>query len=87
MECIIEKFPRWQAEIEQLFQENADFQELCQDYEEVSCLLATLAASAEPHSETIEGYQTLLKELDVEIMEALQARFQHTEPPEHDSAT
>lgn len=41
MEWIIEKLPGWQAEIELLFKENADSQELCQDYEEVSCLLAT----------------------------------------------
>ena len=87
MDRVLEQFPKWQSEIEQLHQENADFQEMCQDYEEVCSLVATWTAPADVYPATIEGYRTLLKDLEAEIMEALQAHFRQIESPEQDSAT
>ena len=82
MQRILEQFPMWQSEIEQLFQEDADFQEMCQDYEEVLTLLANWTDSSDIYRGTIDANRTLLKDLEAEILEALQARFQQVEPPE-----
>jgi uncharacterized protein YdcH (DUF465 family) len=87
MEPICEQFPAWQSEIEHLYQENADFREMCEDYEQVRCLLSTWTVPTEVNPATIDEYRTLLKELEAEITEALQARFQSVELPEQDSAT
>ena len=77
MEQLFEQFSKWQPEIEQLFQKNTDFQEICQDYEEVLSLLATWTAPANANPATIQGYRELLNSLEAEIMDCLQARFQH----------
>ena len=87
MERILEQFPMWQSEIEQLFQENVDFQEMCQDFEEVRCLLTTWTTPTDVKPATIDEYQALLKDLKAEILEALQARFQLVELTEEDAAT
>lgn len=79
MERIFNQFPRWQREIEQLHQENADFQETCRDYEELHSLLAIWTAPTGADPATLDGYRTLLKALEAEILECLQARFQHIE--------
>ncbi len=79
MERIFEQFSRWQSEIEQLYQENLDFQETCQDFEELLGLLAAWATPPDANSATLEGYRSLLKALEAEIMAYLQARFRHIE--------
>ena len=84
MDSISKQFPAWQSKIEQLYQENADFQEACRDYEEVHSLLANWTSTTQVHPAIIDEYRTLLKELEVEIVEALQARFQPVEPPDED---
>ena len=87
MELINKQFPAWQSKIEQLYQENEDFQEMCQDYEEVRSLLTTWTTATEVNPSIIDEYRTLLKELEAEIMEALQTRFQPAELPEQDTAS
>ena len=87
MERVFERFPRWQPEIEQLYQENADFQEICQDYEELLSLLATSTAPLDANLATIDGYRALLNALEAEMIEVLQARFPHVGLPESDQAS
>jgi hypothetical protein len=84
LEHICEQFPQWRSEIEQLHLENEDFQEVCQDYTKVRDLLAAWAAPPDAYPATIEGYRTVLVELEAEIVEALQARFGQLEPPQED---
>lgn len=48
---------------------------MCRDYEEVHSLLAAWTASTDVKQATIEAYKILLKDLKVEIMEALQANI------------
>jgi hypothetical protein len=76
MDSINKQFPAWQKQIEQLYQENEVFQEMCQDYEEVRSLLETWTASNEINPVIIDEYRTLLKELEAEIIETLHTRFQ-----------
>ncbi len=72
IELIVERFPEREADIRHLYQENEDFQEMCQDYNEVSMLLVAWAKkSSEVNATTIEDYQTLLKELEAEIRDLL----------------
>ena len=87
MDLINRQFPVWQSKMEQLYQENEDFREMCQDYEEVHNLLATWTSSTEVNPAIIAEYRTLLKELEAEIMEALQTRFQPAKLREQDTAT
>lgn len=75
MQHILEQFPNWCFEIDLLYLENTDFRELCQDYEEVRALVASWNDSYEIGQATIDEYQTLLKDLETEIMEDLEARF------------
>jgi hypothetical protein len=84
LEHICEKFPQWRPEIERLYLENEDFQEMCQDHAEVCGLLDAWTAPPDVHLETILGYRTVLVELEVEIVEALQARFGRLELPQED---
>ena len=83
----MEQLPAWQSEIEELYQENADFQEMCDDYEQVRCLLATWTAPTNVRPDAIEECRMLLKALEADIMEALQTHFQQIESPKQDAAT
>ena len=87
MDTVRNLFPAWQKQIDQLYQEDADFQEMCQDYEEVHSLLAGWTASTDVKQAIIEEYKILLKDLKVEIIEALQANIQPVEPPEEETTT
>ena len=84
MDTVRNLFPARQKQIDQLYQEDADFQEMCQDYEEVHSLLACWTSSTDVKQAIIEEYKILLKDLEVEIMEALQA---NVEPPEEETTT
>ena len=77
MDTVRNLFPARQKQIDQLYQEDADFQEMCQDYEEVHSLLAAWTASTDVKQAIIE----------VEIIEALQANIQPVEPPEEEATT
>lgn len=79
MERIFEQFPQWQPEIEQLYQEDTDFQETCQDFEELLSLLAAWTAPPDAKAATLDGYRALQQALEAEIVECLQARFEHIE--------
>ena len=87
MENVLTKYPELQSEIRRLSQEDEDFQEMCQDYEEVCSLMANLTATADRHPATMEGYQKLLESLSEEIMEALQERTQVVVSPEDGSSS
>ena len=64
--------------------EDEDFEEMCRDYEEVRSLLATWTTSTDVKPADIDKFRTLLKELEVEIVAALQTRFQDIKPPDED---
>jgi hypothetical protein len=82
METILEKFPNWQTEIQLIHQENADFQEMCADYEEIQCLFTNWTEPTDITPAIIVEYRGLLKKLEAEIMEALQTRFQAVQSSE-----
>ena len=84
MERIFERFPRWQSEIGQLYQEDSDFQETCRDYEEALSILAAWSAPTDAHLGTLDEYRALLKALEAEILECLQVRFPHVELSEQE---
>ena len=85
MEYILEEFPKWQLEIDQLHAENIDFQELCQDYEEVRTLVASWNDPTNVNKAKIDEYQTLLNDLKLEIMEELQGRFATAVSPDQNT--
>jgi hypothetical protein len=77
IELISIRFPDKRGEIEQSFENNIDFQELCEDYLEVTVLLdnccrQTIASKAE-----VEVYCALLKYLESEIEKSLQSQQKH----------
>ena len=75
MQHILEWFPKRRFEIELLYLESTDFRELCQDYEEVRAMIVTWNDSDEISQATVDEYQALMKDLETEIMEDLEARF------------
>ena len=75
MQSILEQFPNRRFEIERLYLESADFRELSQDYEEVRAMIVAWNDSDEISQATVDEYQALMKDLETEIMEDLEARF------------
>ena len=70
---VLERFPEWSERITQLLQSDANFVEMCSDYEELANWLA-----AHSHNDCIEdptclANRQLLVELEAEILRALQA--------------
>ena len=70
---VLERFPEWSERISQLVQTDADFYEMCADYEELANWLeAHSDDECAPESDCIENRQ-LQAELEAEILAALQA--------------
>ena len=70
---VIERFPEWSERISQLTQRDADFDEMCADYEELDNWLAAHShGGCTPEPECAANRQ-LLAELEVEILQYLQA--------------
>ena len=67
-----ERFPEYSEQISQLLREDANFEELCSDYEELADWLADHSHDdCTPESACVRNRQ-LLAELEVDILEALQ---------------
>ena len=70
---VLERFSEWSERTAQLLQTDADFKEMCADYEELANWLeAHSDDDCTPESDCIENRQ-LLAELEAEILAALQA--------------
>ena len=70
---VLERFPEWSERTEQLLQRDADFEEMCADYEElVDWLAAHSHDGCAPEPECAANRQ-LLAELEIEILQNLQA--------------
>ena len=70
---VLERFPERSERVTQLLQVDAGFREMCADYQEMACWLATYDFDGRTvESACIEGRQ-LLAELEAEILAALQA--------------
>ena len=87
METIVKKLPKWQAEIQHLYLEDEDFQEMCADYEEIHSLLANWTDPAEFDPTVIDEYTVLLAKIEAEIVEAVKTRFQTVQSSVQGSAT
>ena len=76
--CAIDRFPEQRDAIEQRLAQDSAFFELCEDYAEASQAWAYWRASvdgaspADSAAEIAENYRTLLRELEEEILQALQ---------------
>ena len=87
MESILSKLPDWHTEIQQLYQEDEDFQEMCADYGEINSLLCNWNDPVEADPVIINEYTTLLKKIEAEIMEVLETRLQIVESAEQEAAS
>lgn len=68
---VVKRFPAWRQQIEQLNRKDAEFREICQDYELAAQTLARWSQSTLKTEARIQEYQQLLQELEAEIQEAL----------------
>jgi hypothetical protein len=72
IDLILDRFPERRDEIQRRFSQDAVFREICEDYAEISKTLADLGEAGEPLvAGTIEQYRDLLRELETEIVWAL----------------
>ena len=70
---VLERFPERSQLISQLFQEDADFEEMCADYEELATWLdANDQEGGRPEAECVEA-RRVLESLEVEIIRKLQS--------------
>ena len=70
---VLERFPEWSERIPQLLGRDANFDEMCADYEELANWLAAHGGNdCTPECACVANRQ-LLAELEAEILEALQA--------------
>ena len=74
---VLEHFPEWSERIPQLLHGDANFNEMCGDYEELARWLAAHSHDGTPECACVENRQ-LLAELDAEILAALQATERQT---------
>ena len=87
MEIIFVLFPKWQSEIDRLYQEDEDFQEMCTDYVEVSTLLVNWKNPEATDQANIAEYKELLRKLETEIIETLKYRYQTINSTDQSSPT
>jgi len=69
LRAIIDKFPGYKSRIEELYEQDAEFQTLCFDY--LSCVkyLKESERSQDEALQTIEDYKELIQELEKEILQ------------------
>ena len=72
-----ERFPEWSEQIQHLAQQDLDFQEVCSDYGDLSSWLAAHDHEACPPESTCALNRLLFAELEVEILQFLQATRRH----------
>ena len=73
MASVLEKFPDDWHVIVDLCRENEDFRELCDHYTECAAVLARLRTATSPDSRHVSEYEDLMKELEQEIRETVDA--------------
>lgn len=79
MERAIERFPELAASIQDRFQDEESFREMCRDYAETLETLQRWQASDSPYrAARIEEYRGLAEGLEIEIVAALRST-----PPRH----
>jgi hypothetical protein len=72
MERVIERFPALAASIQDRFQDDESFREMCRDYADTLGTLQRWQASRAPHRVArIEEYRELAEGLEIEILGAL----------------
>lgn len=71
MTTILRRFPAWRTMIEQIYLVNAEFREICHDYNEVDALLAAWTAHPTDNPAIVDEYRRLREVLENELVELL----------------
>lgn len=71
---VLERFPEWSERILQLLERDADFDEMCSDYEKLADWLAARSHDGCTTESACAKNRLLLVELEVDILEALSRR-------------
>ena len=88
---VVERFPESSERITLLLQQDAEFAEICSDYEEVADWLAAHSRDGCAYECSCAANRQLLSELEADILEALQEwdhqsrRWEPNESPADDS--
>ena len=77
---VLERFPEWSEQIPQLLERDANFDEMCSDYEKLANWLAAHNHDGCTPEPECAANRELLVELEAEILQALQAS--ERDPPE-----
>lgn len=73
MEHVVDRFPELAASIQDRFHDDQSFREMCSDYAETMAALQRWQASAAPQKAArVAEYGELVRELEAEIVAALQ---------------
>jgi hypothetical protein len=74
IDSLLTRFPEHRDKIEKRFAQDPIFREICEDYVEISRLLANGYESAEDSiARADQDYRVLLEELEKEILQALRS--------------
>lgn len=74
--CIIKRFPEKSHALTLLMAEDPEFLAICEDYEACVAALSYWTQSSEPEAVTrIDEYNTLVRELEEEIIQVVAARL------------
>ena len=72
--CVLERFPdRWHV-IVQLCKDDEEFCELCEHYSECQMVLARMRASIEADQKRLREYESMTRELELEIRMVIEAQ-------------
>ncbi len=74
-EHIYRKFPGHIEAIQELLQKGATFREICDDYEEVCSWVESHCRQDGPSSKQCDGARQLIRDLEYEILKALEERL------------
>ena len=69
---VYRKYPEHEEAIQTLRNNDADFSEMCDDYEEMSTWLAAQNRSIDPHSEECVQAQEIIQNLGDEIIKKIE---------------
>ena len=75
---VLANFPECFDRIQQLTKSNADFEEICSDYEQLAKWLEDHSHDGSKQESTLLDNRQLLIELETEILDALQATERQT---------
>ncbi len=78
LQALKERFPQHSADFERLFQNSLQFQEICTDYMDIANVLTRCLQSTQSPTSTIKEYQTLLSDLENEIISYINNRSDRT---------